>query len=51
MSILLQYANNVREAKGGSPQPVKYGQCYVFAAVVTTGQLTFSGTYKVSHLF
>ncbi|XP_052818766.1 hemocyte protein-glutamine gamma-glutamyltransferase-like isoform X2 [Mya arenaria] len=36
VAILKQYLDNVISAKGGDPEPVKYGQCFVYAGLVTT---------------
>lgn len=36
VAILKKYLENVIECKGENPEPVKYGQCFVYAGLVTT---------------
>ncbi|KAL4234236.1 hypothetical protein ACF0H5_005887 [Mactra antiquata] len=38
VSILKQYLERVLESEGDNPEPIKYGHCFVYAGLVTTGR-------------
>jgi hypothetical protein len=41
VAILKQYLENVLVCKGDNPEPVKYGQCFVYAGLVTTSMFIY----------